>query len=174
MLQTCTLPGRLWKNFLQDCWFRSRLVPIKPTLKEKENLDVFTLHWLDCVTEPQQAAAWLRIAMVLHCGAGGARKVGGGGVFPAPVVGPEAHLLLAWLGRLLEWSCARYALSQTPPSETPLTPTPFMACSYGCVLARLGVRVVCVQARMKEGSPSMMQGSCMPFPRLVWPKWSPA
>lgn len=46
--------------------------------------------------------------------AGGARKIRGSGVLLAPAVGPEAHLLLAWLGRLLEWSCTRYALSKVP------------------------------------------------------------
>ena len=104
----------------------------------QKNLDMFTLHWLECMREPLQAAAWSRIAMVLHCGAGGARKVGGGGVLPAPAVGPEAHLLLAWLGRLLEWSCTRYAPSTTslPPSPpTPLAPNPSMACSYQTGLA---------------------------------------
>ena len=41
---------------------------------------------------------------------GGAREAGGGGGLLAPAVGPEAHLLLARPGCLLEWCCHRSPL----------------------------------------------------------------
>lgn len=45
--------------------------------------------------------------------AGGAREAGGCGGLLTPAVGPEAHLLLAWPGCLLEWRCHRSPLLAT-------------------------------------------------------------